>query len=239
MTPAFRTLALLAAAAAMAACEPASDAAFGKRVRAYLLEHPEVIREAAQKLAENEEKAAVQAASNALSGARARLEQDKRDFVANPGGKITVVEFFDYRCGYCKVTAPQILKLIADNPDVRFVFKEMPIFGDVSDTAARVALTPAGKAKGLQLYRLLMAEKNLTEAALDRHLVSLGIDPAAAREAAKSPEITDQISDSLTLAQDLKIEGTPAFVVGDTLIPGADLDALHAAIIKAKASKKG
>jgi protein-disulfide isomerase len=155
--------------------------------------------------------------------------------VANPGGKITVVEFFDYRCGYCKLAAPEVVKIIHDNPDIRFVFKEFPIFGEVSDTTAKIALTPQGKAKGLDLYNRWMADKALDEAAVDRHLVAVGLDPATVRKAAESPAIAKQIADVRQLAKDLQIEGTPAFIIGDTLVPGADLNALRAAITVAKA----
>ncbi|MGZ3404555.1 MAG: DsbA family protein, partial [Phenylobacterium sp.] len=168
-SPNFRIWAALAAALSLTACQKADDAVFGQKVHAYLMAHPEVIREAADKLAENERMAAVKASTDAIGKYRAQLERDPRDFVANPNGKITVVEFFDYRCGYCKLAAPEVVKLIQENPDVRFVFKEFPIFGEVSDTAAKVALTRQGKAKGVQLYQALMGEMALDDAALDRH----------------------------------------------------------------------
>lgn len=227
--------ALSLAAVVLAGCQKADDAAFGQRVRAYLMEHPEVIREAVLKLSENDKTAAAKATRESMVKHRAQLERDPRDFVANPDGKITVVEFFDYRCGYCKLAAPEVVKLIAENPDVRFVFKEFPIFGEVSDTTAKIALTPEGKAKGLNLYSAWMAEKALDEAAVDRHLVRAGLDPAAVRTAANSPAINRHILDTRALASALKIDGTPAFIVGDTIIPGADMAALKAAITQAKA----
>lgn len=235
MTPILRALAGIAAALALSGCQKADDAAFGSKVRAYLMAHPEVIREAAIKLAENDRAATAKASTDLVAKHRGQLERDARDFVANPGGKITVVEFFDYRCGYCKAAAPEVVKLIADNPDVRFVFKEFPIFGEVSDTAAKIALTPAGKAKGLALYNLWMAEKALDEPALDRHMTAVGLDPAAVRKAADQPEIARQLLDTRALASALNIEGTPAFIIGDTVIPGADIPALQAAITRAKA----
>ena len=231
----FRILAGLAAALTLSACQKTQDAAFGQKVHAYLMAHPEVIREAAVKLNESDGLAALKASTDSLDKYRGQLERDPRDFVANPGGRITVVEFFDYRCGYCKLAAPDVLKLIEENPDVRFVFKEFPIFGAVSDTAAKLALTPAAKAKGLDLYRGWMTEKALDDPALDRHMTALGIDPAATRTAAQAPQIARQLLDTRTLAAALKIEGTPAFIVGQTMIPGADMAALRAAIATAKA----
>src|SRR5258706_1924636 len=238
MTRTLRASAALAAAVlgvlSLAACQKVEDAAFGAKVHAYLLAHPEVLREAEIQLQRNDRLAAEKASTDAIAKYRGQLERDTRDFVANPDGKITVVEFFDYRCGYCKLAAPQVVDLIEKNPDIRFVFKQFPIFGEVSDTAAKVALTRAAKAKGVQLYQVRMSEKALDDAALDRHLAEVGIDPAQARKDAQHPMIDRQILDTHALAEALKIDGTPAFIVGDTLIPGADIPALKAAIAKAR-----
>jgi protein-disulfide isomerase len=234
-----KTSALLAcglAALALAGCQKTDDAAFGDRVRAYLLEHPEVIQEAVAKLRSNEMLEQAKAAAPTIAKLRPQLEQDPRDLVINPKGEFTVVEFFDYRCGYCKLVAPEVVKLVKENPDVRFVFKEFPIFGEVSDTAARMALTPQGKAKGLELYTAWMSDRGLDEAALDRHLTEAGLDPQAVRAAAAKPEIAAQLQDVRVLAGRLGLEGTPAFVVGDYLIPGADIDALRTALARTKAA---
>ena len=231
-------LALCAALALpLAACAKKPDDDFGQKVRTYLLEHPEVIEEAVQKLQENKQAAAAEAAKASLGKYRAQLERDPRDFVANPDGKITVVEFFDYRCGYCKVSAPEVLKLIAENPDVRFVFKEFPIFGGESNLAAQVALSEPAKPKTLKLFEAFMAEKALDAASIDRHLRAAGVDPAAAKAAGESAAVQKHIADTRELAQALAIEGTPAFIIGDTMIPGADIAALRAAIEEAKTGK--
>lgn len=236
MPLAFRVAAIAAVALALAGCQKAQDAAFGARVRAYLMAHPEVIREAVMKQDETERAAALKASAEAIAKHRDQLEHDPRDFVANPQGKVTVVEFFDYRCGYCKLAAPQVLALIQQNPDVRFVFKEYPIFGEVSDTAARIALTPAGKAKGLELYKAWMGERALDDTALDRHLAEAGIDADLVRKASADEAISRQLGDVKSLAQQLRLEGTPAFIVGNTLIPGADMPALRTAILAARAA---
>ena len=229
-----RLAAIVVSAGALSACQRMYDEAFGNRVHAYLMAHPEVLNEVSKQLAEKEQMAAIKASTDAISKYRAQLERDPRDLVANPAGKVTVVEFFDFRCGYCKLAAPEVLKLIRENPDVRFVFKQFPIFGGVSDTAARIALTREGKAKGVELYQALMSEKALDDAALDRHLLALGIDAKAVRQEGEHPMIERQLLDAHALSEALKIDGTPAFVVGDTFIPGADLNALRAAISKAR-----
>src|ERR1700748_561420 len=166
MTLAIRSLAALAAVFSLSACEKANDAVFDKRVQSYLMAHPEVIREAMTKLEENDRLAATKASTDAIGRFRNLLERDPRDFVANPDGKVTVVEFFDYRCGYCKLAAPEVVEMIRADTDVRFVVKDVPIFGEVSDTAAKMALTPAAKAKGVALYTAWMADKGLDDAAL-------------------------------------------------------------------------
>jgi protein-disulfide isomerase len=242
-----RILVLTAAVAAVAAislglagCQAKTpDAAFGDKVRAYLLEHPEVIEEAVTKLRQNQMLEQAKAGAAEVSKYRQQLEADPRDLVINPNGTYTVVEFFDYRCGYCKLVAPEIVKLVAENPDVRFVFKEFPIFGEVSDTAAKMALTPQGKTKGLVLYKAWMADRGLDEAALDRHLAEAGLNPAEVRKASDDPQIESQLADVRDLAKKLGLQGTPAFVVGDYLIPGADIGALRAALAKVKAGGKG
>ena len=216
---------------ALSACGKNNDPIFDAKVRAYLLEHPEVIEEAMVKLQEKRAGDALTAAREALPKHRAALERDPRDFVANPSGTITVTEFFDYKCGYCKVAAPEVLKLIAENPDVRFVFKEMPIFGGVSNHAAGAALA-AGDSRYLALHRQFFAAESLDEASIDPALSQAGLDPETVKTKAASPEIQRHLLDNHTLASALKIEGTPTFIVGDEIIPGADMASLKAAIAR-------
>ena len=228
----------VAAALALAGCQKTEDAAFGAKVRSYLLAHPEVLREMAAKLQVNDQLKQQTASKDAVQKFRQRLERDPRDFVANPGGVVTVVEFFDYNCGYCKLAAPEVANLVSANPDVRFVFKEFAFQTEDSIAAARMALTPAAKAKGLALYRALMAQKPLNAATIDRSFVAAGRDPAAARAASGDPAIERQISDTHDLARALGIDGTPAFIVGDQIIHGADLAALRTAIATARTAAR-
>jgi len=228
------SLVAAAAALALSGCQKPADDAFGARVRAYLLEHPEVLQEMATKLQEKEQLAQKTASKAALEKYRQQIERDPRDIVVNPSGGITVVEFFDFNCGYCKLVAPEVVKLLQENPDVRLVFKQFAFQTEDSIAAAKIALTAAAKPKGLALYQELMAQKPLNQATIDRSLVAVGLDPAAARAAAGSPEIERQIADAHELARTLKIDGTPAFVVGDQVIHGADINALRAAVAVAR-----
>jgi protein-disulfide isomerase len=224
---------------AMGACGQAGarggDDAFGQKVRAYLLAHPEVIQEAAQKLqvkADADEAAQERQGLADLPLLRPRVERDPRDFVANPGGRVTVTEFYDYRCPHCANAAPKVLALIAGDPTVRVVFKEMPIFGAVSRRAARAALA-VKKAGGdyLGLYRTFMATHPLDEGAIDRLALARG---ARAADLAANPAADRQIADTTELFTKLALGGTPAFIVGDDIIYGEDMAAVAAAIAKAR-----
>lgn len=235
MTMTLKRLAAAVLATLIAGCDRIEDPTFEYRLRAYLREHPEVVGQAALKL---REKRAL-AATRALSGAQGRLEYDPRDFVANPGGHVTVVQFFDNRCLYCSAAAPEVLSLIAQNPDVRFVFKQYPVFGSTSDYAARVALTPQAKAKGLEIYRVFLGQKDLTPAKVDALVAKAGLDVAAVQAAARDPAIDAQIRDTRALAQDIDIRGAPAFVVAGVVIQGADIDRLRSTIAEARAASLG
>ncbi|MFM8819657.1 MAG: DsbA family protein [Phenylobacterium sp.] len=225
---------LLSCTLLLGGCQKAFDAVLGGPMRVYLLEHPELLEDMAAKL--QEKKLAEQSAETrkVIAANRAALERDPRDVVFNPGGKITVVEFFDYRCGYCKSIAPEVAALVRQSPDVRLVLKEFPIFGGASDLAARVALTPAGRAAGLDFHEAMMEEKTLNEATIARLAAGAGVRSDAMSAALNDAAITRQLADTRQLAQTLRIEGTPAFVVGDRLIPGADFEALRAAIEEAR-----
>jgi len=226
-------IALPSAGCSADTAKPASaeDKAFGDKVRAYILAHPEVLEEAIAKLQETRTAAADKANAVALAANRQKVERDPRDFVVgNPEGKITVVEYFDYRCPYCKMALPEIDKLVAENKDLRFVFKEFPILSPVSERAARAALGAKIQGKYLPVHNALMAEKNLDDAAIERILKANGVDVAKAKADGAAKEADAQLHEINALAKSTGVTGTPAFVIGDTLISGADMDAVKAAI---------
>ncbi len=239
MTRSSLTLLALAAALCLTACgKPESDKAFGDRVHAYLIAHPEVIEEASQALQAKQQNDELAKAKVEIGKNRQQLERDPADFVANPNGKITVTEFYDYRCPHCVNMAPTVLSIIHDNPNVRFVFKEFPIFGATSDKAAEGALIV--KQRGgdyVGLYRDFMATKGLNDAAIDQILAAHGVTPANLNDQATIAQTSAHLSAVKQLAITLGIDGTPAFVIGDTLIPGEDPDALRAAIKDAGAKQ--
>lgn len=218
----------------------AEDTAFGEKVRAYLLTHPEVLEEVIAKLQEKKAAEAKTKAVAAINEHRKALERDPRDFVANPRGRITVTEFYDYRCAHCINAAPQVLAIIRANPDVRFVFKELPIFGAPSERAARAAIG-VKRAGGdyVAIHQAFMSTKPLDDAAVDRILTQHGYDPKAAETGALKADADKQLTDTQLLAANLGIEGTPAFIIGDVLVPGEDMDAVNAAIKAERAKLKG
>jgi protein-disulfide isomerase len=226
----------LAAACHAQAPESPSDIAFGQRVRAYLLNHPEVMQEVFERLQAKEEAEKAQGARAAISSRRGLLEHDPRDAVlGNPNGKVTVVEFFDYRCPFCKAAEPDVERLLADNQDVRLVLKQFPILDledqtHISEDATRAALAAKVQGKFGPVHRALLAQKRLDEAGIAEVLKANGVDPGKARPAEGSAVVTASINDTRALAHDLGIDGTPAFVVGDQVISGAQMDALRAAV---------
>lgn len=233
----------LLGALALFGCQRApsgDDAAFGEKVRAYLLSHPEVLREASQKLEAKDaadEDSAHKRAEASLPAVRAALERDPTDFTANPAGRITVTEFYDYRCPHCVNVAPKVLDLIHTHPDVRFVFKEMPIFGPVSEHATQAAWA-VRKAGGdyLGLYQALMGAHGLDDAVIDRIAVAHGARPADLGSAGAGA-VKGEIARNTRLFNQLDLGGTPAFIVGDQIILGEDMDSVNAAVAKAEASR--
>jgi protein-disulfide isomerase len=226
----------------LAACNRTGDTAFDARVQAYLMNHPEALRKALDNMQAKEEAAQERAQAGeeakavaALPALRGRLERDPADFVANPDGKVTVTEFYDYRCPHCINIAPKVVALIRSRPDVRFVFKEMPIFGATSEHAARAAM--AAKAQGkdyVGLYDAFMSDHGLADADIDRIAASKGVDVAAMNAPATVAADNAHMAATADLAKQLAIDGTPAFVVGDTFIRGEDYDGLVAAIGQAE-----
>ena len=220
------------------------DAGFDAKVKAYLMAHPEALRAAIDNMQAKEEAAeeaaADQKARAALPALRSALERDPRDFVANPNGKVTVAEFYDYRCPHCINIAPKVVGLIRSHPDVRFVFKEMPIFGATSEHAARAAFAAKQQGKDyVGLYEAFMGDHALDDAAIDKIAASKGVNIAQMNAPATKAADAQQLSDIADLFKALGFEGTPGFVVGDQFIRGEDFDGLVAAVDKAEGKHAG
>jgi protein-disulfide isomerase len=233
-------LVLAACSLGLAACHKGGeDRAFDDKVHAYLVAHPEILQEMEIKLQAKAQADTVQRAKMVIRQDRQQIERDPSDYVANPNGKITVTEFYDYRCPHCSNMAPAVISLIHDNPDVRFVFKEFPIFGATSEKAAAGAL--AVKAAGgdyLGLYHDFMETKAMEDADIDRILKAHGVDPSSLALGPDSPTMA-HLTKVKQLAVGLGIEGTPTFIVGDAMIPGEDPEGLKGAVAAARNGKPG
>ncbi|HSA80813.1 MAG TPA: DsbA family protein [Geminicoccaceae bacterium] len=193
-----------------------------KIVREYLLREPEIIYQALEEMQRRQAEAAAERQRVAVAANRAQLVDRAGDPVAgNPTADVTLVEFFDYQCQYCRRVVPSLQALLAEDRDLKVVFKEFPILGEASVTAARAALAARRQDRYLPFHFALMSAKDLS---LDNIMVlarSVGLDTERLAGDMHSPAIDAQLQANLTLARELGIEGTPAFVVGDELIPGA------------------
>ena len=207
------------------------DAAFGARVRAYLLAHPEVIQEAMGRQQAKEEAAAATAARAALAANRAAVERDPRDPVSGAkDGKVVLTEFFDYRCPYCKVAAPQLPAFLKAHPDVRLVYKEFPILSQASEDAAKLALAAKLQGRYDPVHLAFMKAPSLDAATTEAILRDNGVDVARARADAASPAVAKQVADVRALARTLGVNATPTFIVGDTVSNGWSPEELDTAI---------
>ncbi|MEP3246055.1 MAG: DsbA family protein [Sneathiella sp.] len=196
---------------------------FGEQVRAYLLENPAVIREAIEVLTAQEEATAAEKKKNALATRMDELENDGYSFVAgNPKGDITIVEFFDYRCGYCKRSFPDLMKTVEEDGNIRLVMKEFPILGEQSVLAARAVMASEKQGKYNEFHATMMQSRgSLSLDKIMNYASDVGLDVSKLAQDMKSDEITDNIRRTYDLARALDINGTPAFVIGGQLAPGA------------------
>lgn len=206
-------------------------------IREYILANPEVILEAVQTLRRRQEEAQKKAAEEALKTKRDQLQGAKDLPVAgNPNGTVTIVEFFDYRCGYCKAAKPTVDEVVRGDGKIRVVLKEFPILGPTSRVASLAAVAANKQGKYLAFHNAMMAyPNNLSEEVVFVLARQVGLDVAKLREDMKAPDVAEIIARTNKLAQELNINGTPAFIIGDTIIPGAvGADELRAKIAEAR-----
>jgi len=208
-------------------------------VRAYILENPEIIRDAIIKLQEKEVEQEVEMNRNAIASAREALENDPRDMTIGPkDAKVTIVEFFDYNCGFCKRATPWVEEAIEKyGDDVRIVFKELPILEDRTKTsrlASRSALAAARQGKYAKMHFALMEEKRLTGDIIRQTAEDIGLDMRKYEADLADASIDQHISDTLLLANRIPaLTGTPFFVIGDEYVSGADTTRLEQLVKKA------
>lgn len=191
-------------------------------IKDYLLSNPDLLREMGQRLEQQERLAEDQQRKGALVSNADQIFRDGTDFVAgNPKGTVTMVEFFDYNCGWCKKGFPEVLSLIEEDKDLKFVMKEFPIFGGDSDYAAQAAIAANKQGKYWALHVAMMGhEGKITKETVDELATAQGLDMAQLKKDMESPETAGILERNRALAQSLAINGTPAFIIDDRLVPG-------------------
>lgn len=222
------TAAFLACTVALPAAAEMSQAErdeLRKEIRAYLLENPEVIVEAMTELQAREDKAAASRDVEMVKSHSDAIFNDPNSWVGgNPEGDITVVEFMDYRCGYCRKAYEEVEELVKSDGNIRYVVKEFPILGDQSVLSSQFAIA-VRQLHGDDVYKtvfdaLITLKGEATQDSLSALATKLGLDPAPILDRMDAPEVMAVIAANHVLADELEISGTPTFIVDKTMVRG-------------------
>jgi protein-disulfide isomerase len=214
-----------AAAFDIEAMTEAEEDAFGQAVREYLMANPELLREWITLLQDTEATAEAAADGDLVAAYADQIFDDGHSWVGgNPDGDVTLVEFLDYRCGYCRRAHPEVKELVSSDGNIRKIIKEFPILGDESVLASRFAIA-VKQVEGDDAYAamsdMLMTHRGaFTEEALSRLADEAGLDADAIIERMSAPEVDEVIQKNYALAQAMNIAGTPTFVLGETMLRG-------------------
>ncbi len=209
----------------LAAMTPEEREAFRAEVRSYLIENPEVLVEAINILEARKREVQAAADTSLIDLHAAAIFEDGHSWVGgNPDGDITLVEFMDYRCGYCRQAFAEVAELLDTDGNIRFIVKEFPILGEESLMAARFAIATL-QLHGDEDYEavhdaLMTMRADVTPDSLTRLAETLGLDPAPILARMEAPEVAAVIEANRSLAQQLAISGTPTFVLDDRMLRG-------------------
>ena len=234
MFPTFRAAALaglMMAAAPFAQAQapqfsPEQRRAIGEVVKEYLLQNPEVLQEAIVELERRQQEAQKVAQASALKDSREALVNSVHgNLVGNPQGDVTLVEFFDYNCGYCKRALSDLRVLMKADPKLRVVLKDFPVLGPDSVESSRVGLAVKQQLKGDKLFdyhaRLIETRGKVNGERAMAVAKEVGVDMARLAKDMEGPEVRAALQENMSLADKLGLTGTPAFVIGDEVISGA------------------
>ncbi|MEG3087976.1 DsbA family protein [Sphingomonas sp. PB4P5] len=215
--------------AAPRALDGADKARIEATVHDYVLAHPEIIPEAMKRLQQRE-------TGKTIAANRAQILEPFGDaWIGNPQGDVTLVEYFDYNCGYCRSSLPVIAELVRRDPNVKVVFKEFPILSEQSVTAARLSLAAAAQGKFKPFHDALYAAGPVSEQTMQAAAKTAGVDLAKA--AAMTPKAEAEIAANRQVAQTLGLTGTPSWVIGTKVVSAAlPLEELEKAVKEARAS---
>jgi protein-disulfide isomerase len=216
----------------------AASSSIDQQISQYLKDHPEEVMAALRLAQANAEKQKEADAQLAVAQQQDQIFNNPADpVIGNVNGDVTVVEFFDYRCPYCKRVSDSLMTLVKDDSNVKVVYKEFPILGPDSVVAAKIALAAHRQGKYEQVHTAFMAHKGSFEQAdlLDL-AASVGADPAKLAADMQDPAILGQLQATESLAAALGITGTPGFLFGKQLVPGAvSLDDMKKLVAAARA----
>jgi protein-disulfide isomerase len=196
-----------------------------KIVREYIMKNPEIVRDAIVELRRRDEQAEVKARTEALQANKEKLFNSPRGIVVgNPKGNVTLVEFYDYNCGYCKRALNDVVQLTKNDPNLRIVLRQLPILSPGSVEAARVgvAVRLQDPTKYFAFHQILMSGRGEANGA--RALAAAqqaGLDVEKIKKDLSNPEIDATLQESAEISEALKISGTPTYIIGDQVVPGA------------------
>jgi protein-disulfide isomerase len=204
-------------------------AAIEKVVHEYVLNHPEILPQAMENLRKKED-------AKQLAGIQSQVEKPWPGAVlGNPLGKVTLVEFTDFACGYCRQSEADVAEIIKANPDVKVVIRQLPILSPVSADAARMSLAAAAQGKYAAFHRALFAGGQLSGATIEAAARAAGLDLERAKRDSASSQIDAEIDANMQFARKLGFQGTPSWVIGDEIHAGAvGREVLAEAIAKAR-----
>lgn len=231
---ALAALALQGSAPVAATNIAATDkAAIETIVRNYILEHPEILPEAMERLKSKRMGAVIDQNRSAIGTPYAGAWEGAAK------GDVVLVEFFDYACGYCRASLPDVAKLVAQDRGVKVVYRELPILSELSGDAAKVSLLAAERGQYLAFHKALYDAGKVTRDSIFAAAAKAGIDRKAAEVAMVSAKYDAEVESNIRLAQSLQASGTPTFVVGDQVLNGAvGYEALKDAVAKARAKPR-
>lgn len=220
--------------------EPAGSASIDRQIHRYIVEHPEVIAEAIAVLQARQEQREIETARQRIVQNHVPLYEDPGSLVeGSADADVTIVEFFDYNCPYCKRAHPILTALRADDPGVRFIYKEFPVLGPISVLAARAALASRKQGKYAEFHEALISQSaKLTADDIWREAADLGLDIEQLRADMTGKDIDQIIERNFELARRMNVKGTPSFVIGEVFIPGfVDRAYLDAVIAETRANQ--
>jgi protein-disulfide isomerase len=252
MTPMIKILTGAGAAALLMLAPPVAAQEFSPQqkseieqiIKSYLVNHPEVLQEAITELDKRQAVAEQEKTKAAIASNAATLFNSKRQIVlGNPNGNVTLVEFFDYNCGYCKRAMADMLDLLKTDPNLRIVLKEFPVLGPGSVEAARVAVAARMQDKDgtkyLAFHQKLLGGRGQADKARALAVAKeVGYDMARIETDMESSEVKASLEETLKLGEELGLNGTPSYIVGSDVVVGAvGLDALRGKVSTARCGK--